>query len=57
MEHSVLAVDRSFYTEILMPGADAIIEFKKPGVYSYFCGPHPSMVGQVIVEARDVLYH
>jgi plastocyanin len=50
MEHSVVAVGRSFYTGILMPGADAIIEFKKPGVYSYFCGPHPPMVGQVIVE-------
>lgn len=50
MEHSVVAVDRSFRSGILMPPADAIIEFMKPGVYPYFCGPHPPMEGQVIVE-------
>jgi plastocyanin len=40
-----------------MPGADAIIEFKKPGVSPYTCGPHPPMVGQVIVEPRGILDH
>jgi plastocyanin len=51
IEHSVVAVDRSFHTGILMPGTTGIvIEFKKPGVYPYICGPHPPMVGKVIVE-------
>ena len=50
IEHSVVALDRSFHTGILMPGAAGIVEFKKPGVYPYICGPHPPMKGQVIVE-------
>ncbi len=50
IEHSAVAVDRSFHTGTLMPGSSGLIEFKKPGVYPYTCGPHPPMVGQVIVE-------
>jgi plastocyanin len=48
--HSVVAVDRSFRAGMLQNGADAIIAFMKPGVYPYFCGPHPPMKGQVIVK-------
>jgi len=48
--HSVVAVDRSFQAGMLQNGADAIIAFNKPGVYPYFCGPHPPMKGEVIVE-------
>jgi plastocyanin len=50
IEHSVVAVDRSFFTGIMMPGSAGMVEFKKPGVYPYACGPHPPMEGQVIVE-------
>lgn len=53
IEHSAVAVDRSFHTGTLMPGSSGLIEFKKPGVYPYTCGPHPPMVGQVIVEPRS----
>jgi len=53
IEHSAVAVDRSFHTGTLMPGSSGLIEFKKPGVYPYTCGPHPPMVGQVIVEPRQ----
>ncbi len=52
IEHSAVAVDRSFHTGTLMPGSAGIIAFDKAGVYPYTCGPHPPMVGQVIVEPR-----
>lgn len=52
IEHSAVAVDRSFHTGTLMPGSAGIIEFKKPGTYPYTCGPHPPMVGKVVVEPR-----
>jgi len=48
--HSVVAVDGSFRAGMLQNGADAIVLFMKPGVYPYFCGPHPPMKGEVIVE-------
>ena len=50
IEHSVVAVDRSFYTGEIKPGSSGMIEFKRPGVYPYICGPHPPMTGQVVVE-------
>jgi len=52
IEHSAVAVDRSFHTGTLMPGGANIVEFNKPGIYPYTCGPHPPMVGKVIVEPR-----
>lgn len=57
IEHSAVAVDRSFHTGTLMPGSANVIEFKKPGVYPYTCGPHPPMVGQVIVEPGAASSH
>lgn len=48
--HSVVAVDRSFRVGMLQNGADGIVVFAKPGVYPYFCGPHPPMQGEIIVE-------
>jgi plastocyanin len=50
IEHSVVAVDRSFYTGEIKPGSSGMIEFKRPGIYPYICGPHPPMTGQVVVE-------
>ncbi len=50
IDHSVVAVDRSFRAGMLQKGADAIIAFAKPGDYPYFCGPHPPMKGKIIVE-------
>lgn len=55
IEHSVVALDRSFHTGILMPGGASVVQFNHPGVYPYTCGPHPPMKGQVIVEPRDVV--
>lgn len=55
--HSAVAVDRSFHTGTLMPGSSGLIEFKTAGVYPYTCGPHPPMVGQVIVEPAHASSH
>jgi plastocyanin len=50
IEHSAVAVDRSFHTGQLMPGSANIIKFETPGEVPYTCGPHPPMVGKIIVE-------
>jgi plastocyanin len=50
IEHSAVAVDRSFHTGQLMPGSANTIRFDKPGEVPYTCGPHPPMVGKIIVE-------
>ena len=53
--HSVVADDRSFRAGMLQKGADAIVVFNEPGVFPYFCGPHPPMRGKVIVEPLNVV--
>lgn len=50
IEHSAVALDRSFHTGQLMPGSANVIRFEKPGEVPYTCGPHPPMVGKVTVE-------
>jgi plastocyanin len=50
IEHSAVAVDRSFHTGQLMPGSANTIRFERPGTVPYICGPHPPMVGKIIVE-------
>ena len=49
IEHSAVAVDRSFHTGQLMPGNANVVKFEKPGEVAYTCGPHPPMVGKIIV--------
>ena len=49
IEHSAVAVDRSFHTGQLMPGSANVVKFDKPGEIPYTCGPHPPMVGKIIV--------
>ena len=39
----------SFETERLFPGESWVRHFAQPGTYPYHCGPHPEMIGQVIV--------
>lgn len=50
IEHSAVAVDRSFHTGTLMPGSANVIRFDTPGEIPYTCGPHPPMVGKIVVE-------
>ncbi len=47
--HSATADDKSFDVD-LMPGKQAQIVLKHPGVYSYFCKYHPGMRGKLTVS-------
>lgn len=46
--------DGRFYSGILSAGGSSSYTFTEPGVYSYFCSPHPWMNGFVLVEENDV---
>ena len=48
--HTVEANDGSFTSDNLEQGDTVSFTFDKPGRFDYFCGPHPSMTGAVIVE-------
>ncbi|HEV7365694.1 MAG TPA: cupredoxin family copper-binding protein [Gemmatimonadales bacterium] len=49
LEHTVTAVDRSFDSGTMAPGATWQYTFTKPGTYPLFCVVHPFMKGVVIV--------
>jgi len=48
--HTVTSQDGLFESGLLQSGQDFQFTFDKPGTYSYFCTPHPWMLGQVIVK-------
>ena len=48
--HSVLADDGSFHSPALDSGDEYSFTFAKAGVFSYHCGLHPFMQGQIIVK-------
>ena len=50
MAHTVTAVDGSFDSEFIDPGASWSHTFDAPGEYEYYCLPHPWMRAKVIVE-------
>lgn len=45
--------DGSFYSGILGPEDSFSHIFNEPGMYSYFCSPHPWMTGFVIVDDQN----
>jgi plastocyanin len=49
VEHN--ATNGSFDTGLLAEGESASIRFTAPGTYEFFCTPHPSMTGTVIVRS------
>ena len=49
VEHTVTAVDRSFDSGNIAPGATWQYTFTKPGTYQIFCVVHPFMKAVVIV--------
>jgi plastocyanin len=52
VEHTVTATDGSFDSGVLATGgAIGIVAPATPGVYSFFCAIHPSMSGQLTVQA------
>jgi plastocyanin len=51
--HSVTSQDQLFDSKLLDPGKGWSYTFDTPGVYRYFCVPHPWMKGTVIVTSDD----
>jgi plastocyanin len=49
VEHTVTAIDRSFDSGNMAPGATWQYTFTKPGTYQFFCVVHPFMKGVVVV--------
>jgi plastocyanin len=53
VQHTVTAIDRSFDSGNIAPGATWQYTFTKPGTYQFFCVVHPFMKGVVVVtEAK-----
>ena len=52
IEHSAVALDRTFNTGTLMPRSSSLIRFDTPGELPYWCGLHPPMVGTVVVKPK-----
>ena len=50
VQHTVTAVDRSFDSGNMAPGASWPHTFTKPGTYQIFCVVHPFMKGVVVVK-------
>ena len=50
VSHSVLLIGRSEESERFFPGEKWSRAFPEAGRYEYRCGPHPEMLGVVIVE-------
>jgi plastocyanin len=50
VQHTVTAIDRSFDSGNIAPGATWQYTFTKPGTYEFFCVVHPFMKGVVIVK-------
>lgn len=53
IEHSAVALDRTFNTGTLMPRSSSLIRFDTPGEMPYWCGLHPPMVGTVTVKPKS----
>jgi plastocyanin len=45
--------DDRFYSGVLGSGDSFTHTFNEPGIYSYFCSPHPWMTGFVIVDDQN----
>jgi len=50
MGHSVIADNGGFSSALLGGGESFSFTFDDVGTYGYFCGPHPSMRGTIVVE-------
>jgi plastocyanin len=49
-DHTVLANDGSFSSEVLQTGHQFSFKFEESGTFEYICGIHPTMQGTIIVE-------
>lgn len=48
--HTATAEDRAWDSGAIEPGASWRARFDEPGVYPYYCGPHPYMKGVIVVR-------
>jgi len=48
--HSIVSTDRLFKSPVLDTHGQFSHRFDTPGTYKYFCGLHPKMTGQVVVN-------
>jgi plastocyanin len=48
--HTVTALDKSFSSGAIKPGATWKLVTKKPGTFAYNCTPHPNMHGKLVVQ-------
>ncbi|WP_219641594.1 cupredoxin family copper-binding protein [Cohnella sp. CFH 77786] len=52
VKHSAVADDGSFDTGLLGQDESKTVTFEKEGTFSYSCGPHPAMIGKIIVKTK-----
>ena len=48
--HEVQALDGSWHSGPISPGASASLTFSRPGTYTYICSEHPWVYAQIIIE-------
>ena len=51
IEHTATSTTGAFDSGLLGQGASFSFTFATPGTYDYLCTPHPSMTGQIVVQA------
>jgi 3',5'-cyclic-AMP phosphodiesterase len=48
--HNIVSTEQKFKSPVLDTDQTFSFRFEQPGTYKYFCGLHPRMTGEVIVE-------
>ena len=49
--HTATSTTGAFDSGDLAPGKSYSVTFTTAGTYDYFCAPHPTMTGQIVVQA------
>ena len=49
--HTATSTTGAFDSGDLAQGESFSVTFTTPGTYDYFCTPHPTMTGQIVVQA------
>lgn len=50
--HNIVSSEQKFKSKPLDTDDNYSFTFTEPGMYQYFCGLHPKMVGKVVVETK-----
>ena len=51
IEHTATSTTGAFDSDLLGQGESYSFTFMTPGTYAYLCTPHPTMTGQIVVQA------